>query len=74
MFAVYRDPDLSNKVLTACCQLGLKYCLYRKVLFIGDVKSPHEQWLGSSMLNWHGKAARDCASSSASEMVTEPTH
>ena len=34
-----------------------------------------EEWLESSMINLHGRAARDFASSSSCEqMVTEPTH
>ena len=43
-------------------------------LFVGDVNSHHEQWLGSSATNLHGKAARDFASSSGcKQMVAKPT-
>ena len=46
-----------------------------KVLFIGDVNAHHEECIGSSMTNLHGRAARDSASSSGCEqLITEPTH
>ena len=78
MFGVYRKPDLSDKffycLLTAKAKVQF---VSRKVpfLFTGPVNAHHEEWLGSSTTNLHGRTARDFAPLSGSEqMITEPTH
>ena len=43
-------------------------------LFVGDVNAHHEEWLGSSMTNGHGRVAHYFTSSGCEQMVTEPTH
>ena len=44
-------------------------------LFVSGVNAHHEEWRGSSTMNFHGTVARDLASSSGCEqMVTAPTH
>ena len=44
-------------------------------LLVGNVNARHEEWLGSSTTNFHGRAEHDFASSSGSEQIfTEPTH
>ena len=78
MFNEYRNPNLSNKMLDCLLTALAKVQSVGKnasFLFVGDVNAHHEEWLGSSTTNLHGRAARDFVSSSGYEqMVTEPTH
>ena len=44
-------------------------------LFVDDVNTHDEEWLGSSTMNVHGRAVRDFASlSNCQQMITEPIH
>ena len=75
VFGVYRNPDLSNKIFdclfTAVAKVQSEDRKNRKAsfLFVGDVKTYYEEWLGSSMTNFHSRAARDFASSSSCEQI-----
>ena len=69
-FVVYRNSVLSGKILN-CLLTALAKVQSVDRKFVGDVN--HEEWLASSTMNLHGKAARDFASSPGCEqMVTEP--
>ena len=67
VFGVYRNPDLSDKIFY-CWFSGIAkvQSVARKASFllVSDVNANHEEWLGSSTINLHCKAARDFASSS----------
>ena len=72
MFGVYQNPDLSDKsfegLLTAMAKV-------KSFMFVGDVNAHHEEWIGSSTINVHGRAARDFTSSPGCEqMITKHTH
>ena len=68
MFGVYRYPDLSNKIvdclLTAMAKVESLDNRKASFLFVGDKIAHHEEWLGCSTTNLHGRAASDFASSS----------
>ena len=77
VFGVYRNPDLSDKIVDCLLTVMAKVrFVYRKAffLFVGDVNAHHNEYLGSSMTNLHGRVASDFASLSGCEqMGTEPT-
>ena len=56
MFGVYRNPDLSNNILTLLTAMAKMQSVDRKAsfLFVGDESAHHEEWLVYSTTNGHG--------------------
>ena len=78
MFCVYWTPDLSDEMFD-CLLTAVATLQYvdRKASFliVGGVNTHHGEWLGSSTINLHGRAALCFALSSGCEqIVAEPTH
>ena len=77
MVGVYRNLDLSDTIFDSMLTAMAKVQPVdgkASFLLLGDVYAQHEEWLGYSTTNLHGRAARDFASALGSEqMVTGPT-
>ena len=74
MFGVYRNLDLSDKCFDYLLTVQF---VDRKTyfVFVDHVNAHHEEWVGSSATNLHGRAVRDFVSLSACEQtVTKNTH
>ena len=49
--------------------------VHASFLFVGDLNSHHQEWLGSTTMNRHGVAAFDFATiSGCDQLVVGPTH
>ena len=59
---VHRYPDLADQIfdclLTAMAKVS-SWIKRRFFLFVGEVNTHHEEWLGSSGTNLHCRATRD---------------
>ena len=62
VFYFYRNPDLDGRILDclltsmATVQAEVEHASF---LFVGDLNTKHQEWLGSTITNRHGVAAFD---------------
>ena len=64
MFSMHQNPDLSNKILACLLMATVKVqSMGRKdtFRFVSDVNAHYEDFLRSSMMNLHCRAAHDFA-------------
>ena len=62
MFSLYRNPDLDDRIFD--CLLTSMAAVHAEdvrafFLFVGDLNSHHQEWLGSETTNRHGVASFD---------------
>ena len=78
VYSFYRNPDLDDRnlycILTSMAALQAEDDR-ASLLFVGDLNSHHQEWLGSKTTNRHGVAAFDFATvSGCDHLVVSPTH
>ena len=78
VFSLYRNPDLDDRVFD-CLLTSMAAVQAEDVrasfLFVGDLNSHHQEWLGSITTKRHGVAAFDFATvSGCDQLVVGPTH
>ena len=78
LFGAYRNPDLDDHIFDcflsamADIQAADRHAAF---VFVGDFNGHHEEWLGSSRTDVHGRAALEFATlSGCSQLVRGPTH
>ena len=78
VYSLYSNPDLDDRIID--CLLASMAAMQAEdvrasFLFVGDLNSHHQEWLGSTKTNSHGVAAFDFATvSGCDQLVVGPTH
>ena len=78
LYSLYRNPDLDDR--SFYCLLASMAAVQAKdvrasFVFVGDLNSHHQEWLGSTTKSHHGVAAFDFATvSGCDQLVFGPTH
>ena len=77
VYSLNRNPDLDDRIfecLLASIAAVQAEDIRDSFLFVGDLNSQHQEWLGSTTTNRHGVAAFDFATvSSCIQLVVGPT-
>ena len=78
VYSLYHNPDLDDRIFD--CLLASMVTVQPEVvrasfLFVGNLNSHHQEWLGSTTTNRHGVAAFNFATDSGcDQLVVGPTH
>ena len=78
VYSLYRNPDQDDRIYD-CLLTSMDPVQAEDVrasfLFVGDLNSHHQEWLGSITTNSHGVAAFDFATvSGCDQFIVGPTH
>ena len=78
VYSLYRNSDLDDRIfdcLLASVAAVQAEDIHTCFLFVGDLNSHHQEWLGSTTTNRHGVEAFDFATvSGCYQFVVGPTH
>ena len=78
MFSLYHNPNLDDRIFD--CLLAAMAAVHTEdicasFLFVGDLNSLHQVWLGSTTTSHHGVSAFDFVTvSGCDQLVVGPTH
>ena len=78
VYSLYRNPDVDDRIfdcLPASMAAVQAENVHASFLFVGDLNSHHQEWLGFTTTNRHGVAAFDFATvSGCDQLVVGRTH